>query len=512
MRTFRFLLVLAGLGLIGFAAYGIHDRVTFSREAWKADFAQLLDHTSKVYANLEWAQQKGVDLPKLRRDTLEALDRAESNAEAREAIRAFTRAFGDGHFVVHRVKLSKRLERWWRSLRAPASSEETPLTAQTPADVACARLGFGPSTEAPRFDVTAHGGELVAAEHPADAQFPAGTVPLAGGAKLGLLRIGTFGLERYGASCQEAWAAFRTTLQGTCHEVCQEEFVYTKVPTALLKALERRIDQLEQRGVTGLAVDVTGNGGGTDWVEAAARVFSPREVSGIRIQAIRHPHWQTRSAELLKELETALQTPGLAEGDRVLLAEAIARQRAFHAEVSAPCDRSGLWEGKPVACSGLTATPRYSTGVLPRVPAGALAKLEIRTALDKTLAYDFTPGRFRGPLYVLIDGGTGSAAEAFAAVLADTGGATLLGTRTVGAGCGYTNGGVPAKLTHSGLEVRMPDCVRLRADGTNEVDGIAPQLGVEWESDSAGRAEQLVAAVTSARAMKHPRHVDATTR
>lgn len=513
MRTFRYVLILGGLGLIGFAAYGIHDRVTFSREAWKEDFAQLLDHTSRVYANLDSVQRsKKLDLPKLKQDTLAALDRAESNAQGREAIRTFARAFGDGHYVVHRVKLSKRFERWWKSLRAPDPAKAPPLTAQTPAEVACAQLGFGGGAEAHRFDVTAHGGQLVQGANAADAQFPAAVVPLNGRGKLGLIRIGSFGVHPYGESCVEAWTAFAPTLQGVCDEACQDTVTYVNVSSAILRALERRIDQLKQQGATELAVDLTGNGGGTDWSEAAARLFTTREVGGARILAIRHPHWEQRSAEGIRELEEALQAPELKDADRALLTEGLSRQRAFHAEVVAPCDRAGLWDGKPATCSGTTTVERYSTGLFPRVPREALAGQEIRTALDKTLEYDFTPGRFDGPLYVLVDGRTGSASELVAAALADSGAARLLGQRTVGAGCGYTNGGVPAKLKHSGLEVRMPDCVRLRADGTNEVEGIAPHVAIEWANDPAARAAQLLDAVASERKSQASRHVDATVR
>jgi C-terminal processing protease CtpA/Prc len=85
---------------------------------------------------------------------------------------------------------------------------------------------------------------------------------------------------------------------------------------------------------------------------------------------------------------------------------------------------------------------------------------------------------WQGPLAVLVDGGTGSAAELFAATLKDNGRATIIGAHTVGSGCGYTNGGIPLTLKHSGVEVKFPDCVRLRADGSNEVAGIAPDVKV----------------------------------
>jgi hypothetical protein len=75
-----------------------------------------------------------------------------------------------------------------------------------------------------------------------------------------------------------------------------------------------------------------------------------------------------------------------------------------------------------------------------------------------------------------------SAAEQFAVLLGDNG-AALLGQRTAGAGCGYENGGDPAVLPHSGIRVLMPNCVRFRASGENEIAGIAPDVEVRKEDE-----------------------------
>jgi C-terminal processing protease CtpA/Prc len=83
---------------------------------------------------------------------------------------------------------------------------------------------------------------------------------------------------------------------------------------------------------------------------------------------------------------------------------------------------------------------------------------------------------WRGPLIVLVNGGTGSAAEQFAAVLQDNHAAVVMGAPTVGAGCGYTNGGTPTTLKNSSGILELPDCARMRADGSNEVMGIQPDV------------------------------------
>jgi C-terminal processing protease CtpA/Prc len=84
------------------------------------------------------------------------------------------------------------------------------------------------------------------------------------------------------------------------------------------------------------------------------------------------------------------------------------------------------------------------------------------------------------PLFVAVDRNSWSAAEYFAAVLHDNHAARMVGELTGGAGCGFTNGGIHTQLSHSGAAVTMPDCVRLRADGSNEVAGITPDVLVPW--------------------------------
>jgi hypothetical protein len=70
----------------------------------------------------------------------------------------------------------------------------------------------------------------------------------------------------------------------------------------------------------------------------------------------------------------------------------------------------------------------------------------------------------------------------------------------VGAGCGFTNGGIPTVLPRSGAHVRIPDCARLRADGTNAVAGVTPDVGLPLlDRDSPfQRATKVVAGLDAA--------------
>lgn len=96
-------------------------------------------------------------------------------------------------------------------------------------------------------------------------------------------------------------------------------------------------------------------------------------------------------------------------------------------------------------------------------------------------------------LFVLVDAGTASASEYFAAVLRDNDAARIVGARTMGAGCGYVDGGGEFVLPRTGLRVRVPNCVRMRKDGTNERAGIRPDVELRSESSGIDRAREALA-------------------
>jgi C-terminal processing protease CtpA/Prc len=141
-----------------------------------------------------------------------------------------------------------------------------------------------------------------------------------------------------------------------------------------------------------------------------------------------------------------------------------------------------LWEAKKPDCSLLVSTPQlHSTGVMAYAKPGSLPdSVMSRGALFFASHYRYREGVNKLPLFVLTDGGTASAAELFAAMLRDNDAARLLGTSTLGSGCGHTNGGIDATLKNSGAKLELPDCARLRADGSNEVMGIVPDMLIAW--------------------------------
>jgi C-terminal processing protease CtpA/Prc len=103
-------------------------------------------------------------------------------------------------------------------------------------------------------------------------------------------------------------------------------------------------------------------------------------------------------------------------------------------------------------------------------------------------------GAWRRPVFVLVDAGTASAAEDLVAWLKENDVAQVIGTRTAGAGCGYVDGGTTTRLAQVPVDVHMPNCARFLADGSNEVEGIAPDVVLPAGDDEA-KAQALEAAL-----------------
>jgi C-terminal processing protease CtpA/Prc len=146
--------------------------------------------------------------------------------------------------------------------------------------------------------------------------------------------------------------------------------------------------------------------------------------------------------------------------------------RREEARVVGPaCDRSAVWQGKRPAC-----------------PVYADAAAEIST-LQGT-------GTWRGPVLIAADAGTGSAAEDFVVWLQQNGVARVLGERTAGAGCGYVDGGTVTRLSVVPVDVWMPNCSRFLANGTNEVEGIRPDVPLKLSEEKPEQAaSKLLAAL-----------------
>ena len=423
---------------------------------WLDDFHQVIAEMTSHYANLESAvHDRKIDLQALKKRAEDQIAAAHSDAEAHRAIENFLDAFGDGHVEVQ-----------W-----PKSSDAE----KTPSPSLCARLHyvkrdfrgieFGRAADyTPISDADSN-------------DFPGGILRIAGKAA-GVVRIHLFSETGHPDLCVAAEKKLALDDAAPCDDNCEDR-LQSAVADLLTESLERRLASLQKAGATTLIVDVTGNGGGSNWVEPAARVMTPIALRSPRLGFIRHPHWVKQLSDRLEDVQKDRKR---APDDALLASAESLLQRALN-QARQPCDRGALW-GNPasgVDCSLVVGEPLYATGILPYAKPGSLSHYQ--SAGDDLFlpgSYRYDEGANRLPLIVLVDENTASAAEYFAAMLQDNHAATIVGIPTFGAGCGHTNGGIDATLHNSAAQLRLPDCVRYRADGSNEVSGVTPDVLISW--------------------------------
>jgi peptidase S41-like protein len=346
---------------------------------WIEEFAALRAYMAAHYANLDWmVEHRGLDLPALRRATEGSLRGARTARAARRALADFVDAFSDPHL---RIVDSAQASSSSRGGRSGAS---------------CAELGYRVRKRSFRFPFESATGWKPAA----GSWFPAGSF-----GDVGVVRIAHFGEDGYLEACDEV---------GPGH-----------VRERLTEELRRTIAELRARGVRILVVDITGNGGGTEWVDQVTRLLTAKPLH--------------RTAARRTELK---------------------------------CDRTAIWDGARVC---------------PVLGDAGEANMQGEGAWD-------------GPLAVLVDGDTASASEQMVVWLRESRAATILGERTSGAGCGYVDGGAPARLDRIGVTVLMPNCARFTSDGVNEMEGIDPDVALSLsEGRAAERLGRLNAALAAIR-------------
>jgi hypothetical protein len=428
--------------------------------AWLADFHQILAEMSSHYANLDSAiDDRGLDLPALRNRYEQRIRDAKSDADARAAIDEFLAAFGDGHVRVD-----------WNVVAAPESAS-TPTRDTRPL---CERLGYAAGAETRSLDFT-----RIAEFQPLDdadaAVFPGGILRLDAKRRAGILRIRLFMETTQPQLCESVVKSLALANDAECDRNCAWN-VQLAVGDLMTSALQRRVEALRHAGATTLVVDLTGNGGGSNWVQPAARVLTRVALRGARLAFIRHDHWATVLGEWMEDVDYDLAHDAAPHAQ--LLAAKTTLTRAIE-EARRACDRSGVWSDPPQRpdCSLVVRDLLFATGVLPYSKPGAFPReLHAHGSLFDPSNYAYVEGANQLPLVIVVDENTASASEELVAMMQDNHAATIAGSATHGSGCGYTDGGIPATLAKSGAALHLPDCVRLRADGTNEVLGITPDV------------------------------------
>lgn len=446
----------------------------FDRQEWLDDFSQVREAFATKYANLEWAQHDSAHrLSDLLDETQARINRANADADARAAFDRLTRRLGDGH--VHFD---------WPSVVKAGAQPTGPTSA-------C--RSFDPSRAA--SPLMTHASGYVSLQTPQSGIFPAGIL-LVANQKVGVIEIGLIGAGARPELCSEALALLRLRLGDTCDDTCETRI--ERIANArYTEAFAAQIVAIKAAGATALLIDIAGNGGGNEWADAAARMLTSKRLVSERMAFVRGKQWSTN----LLTLEATLRNDAvIATGaDKAMLQDYAdqAHEKAMTAATS--CDSRALLLGLKPNCAWL-GRGFFVTGPLASADPEKLKGRPWAQDIFTPMMFPYEEGVWRGPLMVLIDGDTASSAEAFAAVLQDNHAALIIGTASQGAGCGHTDGSEPVTLKYSGAMLALPDCVYLRADGTNEVRGVVPDLLIGFRRfDSANhRSDDVISSLPEA--------------
>lgn len=460
----------------------------FNRAEWQQDYAQLKGELAARYTNLAWkgSGAGGVDLPALDHDTIVALASATNATQAANAIRAFIDGFHDGHLS----------ELPYLAEAATPSTEPAKAMLDPAEPVAgCAALGNA-STGPVAFSLPLEGlpGFRLLSDGLAST-FRTGVVTRSG-VTLGVLRIQNFRARAFPMACIHAWADLRQA-----GAPITADTVRKATRLRWFQDMAAAMNTLRQAGATVLVTDVGNDSGGDDSGDWAARLFTARPVGSAQLMMADAPVSARYFAEEIDDLDAALTT-ARSQDAKAALGEA----RSFFNRQTAAigqqrCDLSWVWREQRAwsltNCNRLIAGG-YAGGYSAGLPRDAYRDEKTATALSSASTVQSYYGQWTGPAYVLADKRSYSSAEMFAAVMQDNRIAKTVGDRTGGDGCGFMTEGNPIVLHHSRLRFRVPNCMRLRADGTNEEAGISPDLPVlpsEGESDRARgeRALQVIA-------------------
>jgi hypothetical protein len=470
------LMFMAGV-TIGSISIAANNPPVYDPKAWLQDLDQAQDAFATKYANLEWAVvEHEVDLAGLFADAKAQLQLASNDVDARAALDRLARRLGDGHVQF----------RW--------SKDQSSATIPS-AD--CKALGYDARILGAPV-AAALPGYMPLADAPANA-FPAGTVQVADH-KIGVIKIGIFTPQGLPDLCADALQSLGLSAQMMCDKACSDR-IDTWVSNRMTRDLATQLRAVKNAGADVLLIDVANNGGGTEWAEAAVRMVTGVRLKSARVGFVRETHWVKSFAETEADLRTAAKrAPGK---DRPLLLSLADKAHTYQLEAEIPCDSTPLWHGGSPTCHWL-GQGFYASGLLDSADPNALRNKPWATDVFTPIQYSYEEGIWRGPVIVLVNARTASAAEQFAAELQDNHAAIVIGTPTVGAGCGHTNGGTPTTLKNSGGVLELPDCARFRADGSNEVMGIQPDVLVGLRAQDGLRrqgiriGEQLPRAVTLA--------------
>jgi hypothetical protein len=433
-----------------------NSQVRWDAAGWVDDLHLIRQVLLTKYANLQWlTEDRQVDFDALFAETEARVRASGSDAGARAAFDRLVRKINDAHVALD-----------WPTRSGSSISDGA---TQQDAPGLCAAAGYEDEPSATGIVTALPGYEPMGTSQ----IFQAGTVPV-DVHRVGVLRIDVFLPNR--KLCVDGIQKLKIPTGVPCGDSCQEmidAYAYTR----MTEALEEDLRGLQSRGAEALLIDLTNNGGGSEWAEAAARIITSKQLVSEPFGYVRGPHWQKQWADLAANLTAFAKSA--APPDRARLNEWAAEANRAAQESRKTCSLQG-------ACSGL-GRAGYASGLVKQANSREFSEKPWGKLVFSPAEFTYSDSLWTKPVIILVDQGTASAAEEFAAVLQDNRAALIVGSRTLGAGCGYTNGGTPTSLPHTGATLKVPDCARFRADGSNEVNGILPDAPIPWRRDDGTR-------------------------
>ena len=435
----------------------------FDKQPWLDDLAQIKTAFSTQYANFEWAVfDHEIDMAALLADTRQRIESADSDADARTAFDRLIRRLGDGHV----------------ELRWPAHDVGLKDTPALP----CSDFD---SARAAR-PLVAHATGYAPIQTPQSDAYPIGIIT-SDGHRLGVIKIRLFDPSFHPEYCRLALASLDIPADRPCDEACQERIRHW-TQSRMSSDFVAQVKALEHAGIDVLLVDLAGNGGGSEWADAAARMLTPVRLVSPRYGFVRGTHWVKKLSELESHLREAARDASPDDRNRLLAYAAEAESKKNIAATA--CDSSPLWEQKLPACPWL-GEGFFQTGLLSSADPQTLRGKPWAPLVFAPMQYEYVEGLWSGPLMVLVDGGSASSSERFAAELQSNHAALIIGEPTAGAVGGHTDGGTSTTLTHSGATLLLPDVCDLPSNGRYATGGVVPDLLVAFRR---GDGPQLRAA------------------
>jgi Peptidase family S41 len=448
------------------------------RERWLSEYETLKNYTATSFANFEFrVEKKHIDLSALDHQTRQSLAVATTRLQAQHAISVFIEAFDDGHFIAEKLETHS----------SSSNLSNQSISADATWQAACAAMGVR-DFDRPFVDWVA----LSAFRPRPSGVFQTGFLS-AGAKRLAVVRIPIFSGAGYPSLCRLAWESRRPT---DCDEACQNE-LRQSFDQLMLNEFAQVLRELAEQKPDGLLLDLTNNGGGSSVVEAMVRQLTPQKIPVPARGFIHQPHWVAQFEEAANDFRKEAALPDQKPFLKSLLTRSAERAKAAANQARRPCDASHHWKTSAPsrACSSVsTFEPYLSVDEQPLVKT-----LESRGHLFAASQYDYVPGVWNRPVFLALNQNSASATEEVAAMLQDHAGVKVLGVPSAAIGCGYTNGGTSLMLPSFNLKIRAPDCIRYRADGSSESNGITPDVLVPWVKgdDLVVRARKLDVALNA---------------